>query len=212
MYLTCQTTEGPQARDSSKCLNGQSYGERLAKEAFWWPATRGLKTDSDRAITPATEAVCVPKHLAPPGSLQAKQLHNLHTQLLLGQSCHSQKKKSCVYACRVTSVLSNTLWPCRLWPARLLCQRGGSPGRNTGAYWAILVAMHYISCCPSCHPPWVPGAARTPATQAVAPLPHLALTGANPSPPEQSQELNPSGWPTCRGGNKTTIETQGQCG
>ena len=26
--------EGPQARESSKCLNGQSYGERLAKEAF----------------------------------------------------------------------------------------------------------------------------------------------------------------------------------
>jgi len=24
---------GPQARESSKCLNGQSYGERLAKEA-----------------------------------------------------------------------------------------------------------------------------------------------------------------------------------
>ena len=26
--------EAPQARESSKCLNGQSYGERLAKEAF----------------------------------------------------------------------------------------------------------------------------------------------------------------------------------
>ena len=26
--------EGPQARDPSKCLNRQSYGERLAKEAF----------------------------------------------------------------------------------------------------------------------------------------------------------------------------------
>ena len=27
--------EGPQAREPSKCLNWQSYGERLAKEAFW---------------------------------------------------------------------------------------------------------------------------------------------------------------------------------
>ena len=26
--------EGPQAREPSKCLNGQSYGERLAKKAF----------------------------------------------------------------------------------------------------------------------------------------------------------------------------------
>ena len=28
------TREGPQAREPSKCLNGQSYGDRLAKEAF----------------------------------------------------------------------------------------------------------------------------------------------------------------------------------
>ena len=26
--------EGPQAKESSKCPKGQSYGERLAKEAF----------------------------------------------------------------------------------------------------------------------------------------------------------------------------------
>ena len=33
--------------------------------------------------------------------------------------------------------------------------------------------------------------ARTPATQAAAPPPHLALTGADPSPPGQPQEQNP---------------------
>ena len=60
--------------------------------------------------------------------------------------------------------------------------------------------------------PQVPGAARTPVTQAAAPPPHLAFIEANPNPPGQPQELNPSGQPTCRGGNKTTIETQGQCG
>jgi len=37
----------------------------------------------------------------------------------------------------------------------------------------------------------VPGAARTPVTQAAAPPPHLALTGANPSPPGQPQEQTP---------------------
>ena len=30
--------EGPQAREPSKCLNGQSYREILAKEAFSLPA------------------------------------------------------------------------------------------------------------------------------------------------------------------------------
>ena len=30
----------------------------------------------------------------------------------------------------------------RLWPARLLCQ-GGSPGKNTGVYWPILVAIPF---------------------------------------------------------------------
>ena len=37
------------------------------------------------------EAVHVPAHLVPPGSPQAKQLHYLHSQLSLGQSCHRQK-------------------------------------------------------------------------------------------------------------------------
>ena len=50
------------------------------------------KKDSDRTITPVMEAVCVPAHLVPPGSSQAKQLCHLHAQLSLGQSCHRQKK------------------------------------------------------------------------------------------------------------------------
>ena len=49
--------------------------------------------------------------------------------------------------------------------------------------------------------------AKIPAAQAGAPSPHLALTGANPSPPAQPQEQRERS--TCRGGNKTTTETQG---
>ena len=49
---------------------------------------------TDRAITPATEAVCVPAHLVLPGSLQAKQLHHLHAQLSLGQSYHTQNNNN----------------------------------------------------------------------------------------------------------------------
>ena len=52
---------------------------------------------TDRAITPAAEAVCVPEHLAPPGSLQAKQLHHLHAQLTLGRAATGKKKKSLVF-------------------------------------------------------------------------------------------------------------------
>ena len=66
------------------------------------------------------------------------------------------------------------------------------------AYWSVLantgchtLLEHYISCCPSRQLPWVPGAARTPVTQAAAPPPHLAFTGADPSPPGQPQEQIP---------------------
>ena len=91
LYVPDMPKKGPQAREPSKCLNGQSYGESLTKQAFWSPATGGWEKDSDRAITPAVEAVHVPAHLASPVTLQAKQLHHLHTQLSLGQSSHRQK-------------------------------------------------------------------------------------------------------------------------
>ena len=133
-------------------------------------------------------------HLTPPGSLQAKELSHLRVQLALGPICHKQKK-SCAYACRITSAVSNSLQPYRLWPGRLLCQEGGFSRQE---YWSILANIcchtlleHYISCCPSRQLPWVPGAARTPATQAAAPLPQLALIRANPSPPGQLQEQTP---------------------
>ena len=191
----------------------------MSEQAELWRKTgqRGLLITSykslekkiDRAITPAMEAVCVPKHLALPGSLKAKQLHHLHAQLSLRQSYHrpKKKKKSCVYAHTVTSFLSDSLWPCWLWHARLLCQRWGSPA-NTGCHTLL---EHYISCCPSYQSPWVPGAARTPVTQAAVTFPHLTLTEANPSPPKEASGAKPKG-AMRRGGNKATIETQGQCG
>ena len=126
---------------TTKCLNGWSYGERLAKGAFWSLATRSLKKDPDRAITPAPEAVHVPAHLAPPGSSQAKKPCHLHTQLSLGESCY--RCKVFVYACSVILVMNNSLRPCRPWAARLLRQGGGSPGKNTGTYWPILVAIPF---------------------------------------------------------------------
>jgi len=136
-----------------------------------------------------------------------RQSTSLHTWCHMPSSCATfslnshwgraatGKKMSCVYAHRVTLVVSNSLWPCRLWLARLLCQGGGFSRQeyynvltNTGCHTLL---EHYISCCPSHQLPWVPGAARTPVTQAAALPPHLAFTGGNPSPPGQPQEQTP---------------------
>ena len=152
LLFTCVLTEWenrapnnrdwPQARGPSKCLNGRSYGERLAKEAFWSPATRGLKKDSDRAVTPAVEAVCVPCTLGT-ARVPASQAAAPPSQSVLtgAELPRGGWDMCCVYSHSVASVLFNSLRPCRLWPARLLCQRWGSPGKTTGVYWPILVAI-----------------------------------------------------------------------
>ena len=135
---------GPHPGCTFKCLNGRSYGERLGKESFQSPATRGSKKDSDRAMTPVAEAVRVPAHLVPPGSLQAKQLCHLHTQPSLRQSCHrGKKKKSCVYVHRVASGCLTLCHPVDCGLPGFSVRDGGSPGKNTGAYWPRLVSMPF---------------------------------------------------------------------
>ena len=99
--------------------------------------------------------------------------------------------------CRVASVVSNSLQLCRLWPARFVCQgviqaRILEPiGQDMLSYpcKALYVLL------PQLPTLWAPGAARTPATQAAAPPPHLALRGTNPSPPEKPQEQTPGDGP-----------------
>ena len=88
-------------------------------------------------------------------------------------------KTSCVYALRVPSALSYSLWHCRLWPARLLCQEGSSPGKNTGAYWPILVARLFWS-------------TTFPAALATNSFEYLVLP--EPLRPEQLQHIHP--WPS----------------
>ena len=63
------------------------------------------------------------------------------------------KKMSFTYAHRVASAVSDSLQPCGLWPARLLCQRGGISRQE---YWSVLantgchpLLEHCISCSPS---------------------------------------------------------------
>ena len=89
------------------------------------------------------EAVRIPAHLAPPGSPQAKQLHHLHTQLSLGQSCHRQK----IFACTRAGSLRSCPTLCDPVDCGLsgFSVRRGSPGKNTEAYWPILVAISFSS-------------------------------------------------------------------
>ena len=182
--------ERPQAKKPSKCLSGQSYGETLAKEPLWLPATRGLKKGSDRAITPGAEAVCIPTHLAPQGPRKPSGCTTFTLNSHWGRAA-TGKKMSCACVCRGTSVVSTLCdsVDCGL-PGFSVRERGLSRQE----YWSILadtgcltLLEHCISCCPSRQLPWVPGAAWPPATQAAAPPPHLALTEANPSPPGQPQ-------------------------
>ena len=70
--------EGPQAREPPKSLNGRSSGEKLVKQTDWSPAARACKKDSERATTPAAQAVRVPEHLVPSGYPQPKQRLHLH--------------------------------------------------------------------------------------------------------------------------------------
>ena len=104
-----------------------------------------------------------------------------------------QTQNPCIYVCRVALVVSSYLQSCRL-----VCQTSLSGGFSRQEYWSVLdntgchpLLEHCISCCPSRKPPWGPGAARAPETQAAAPPLHLALTGAKPSPPGQPQEQTP---------------------
>jgi len=96
---------------------------------------------------------------------------------------------------------AGSLWSCPILCSPVDC---GLPGLSVRGFskqehWSILLNTgcdtlleHYISCCPSHQLSWAPGAARTPVTQAAAPPPHLALTGANPSPPGQPQDQMPA--------------------
>ena len=95
MCLKRQTTEKDSRQGSPlSAWKGGVTEVRWPKSPSDCQLQKPAKRDSDRAITPGAQAVHVPAHLSPPGSLQAKQLHHLHAQLSLGQSCHRQNKQT----------------------------------------------------------------------------------------------------------------------
>ena len=64
--------------------------------------------------------------------------------ILTGAELPREKKVSCIYACRVASVMSKSV---TLWTVACQASRSrDSPGKNTGVGFPILVE-NYISCC-----------------------------------------------------------------
>ena len=109
------------------------------------------------------------------------------------------------------------------WSCQKLCNPVdcGLPGFSVGEvsrqeHWSVLantschtLLEHYISCFPSHQLLWVPGAARTPATQASTPPPLLALTGVDPSPPGQPQGQTPVDDPHAEVETKPQLKPKG---
>ena len=136
---------------------------------------------------------------------------------LTGAELPQAKKnpKPCVYVHRVSSVLSDSLRLCRLWPVRFLCQGGGFSRQEYWSVWANTgchtLLEHCISCCRSHHIPssWC---CQNPCNPSSCTTSIPGLHRGKPKFSRAASGANPSGQSTCRGGNKTTIETQRQCG
>ena len=81
--------EGPQASEPSKCLNGWSYRERLAKR----PSDRSynrLEKRLPRGHNSCGRGSPCPCTLGTTRVPTAKKLHHFHAQSSLGQSCHKE--------------------------------------------------------------------------------------------------------------------------
>ena len=194
MCLTCWTTEKDPRQGSPQSAWMSRAMEKTGQTGFLITSYKRLKKrlwEGHNSYGGGSQCPCTLGAARVPTSQAA--VPPSHSTLAGAEL--PQANKSCVYVLRVASVMSNSLWHCRLWLARLLCQ-GGEFSRQE--HWSVLanagchpLLEHYMSCCPRCQLPWVTGAARAPVTQAAAPPPHLALTGANPSPPGQPQEQSP---------------------
>ena len=136
MCLTHQTTEKDPRQGSPLSSRMDGAMEKTGQRGLLIAATRGSNKDTNRAISPAVEAVCVSAHLALPGSPKPSTC----TSFMLNSHWDraAAGKKSCVCVCRVASVMSDSLKTCL--PGFSVRERG-SAGKNTGVYWPILVAF-----------------------------------------------------------------------
>ena len=128
-------------RESAKSLNGRSYGEGLARDAYLWPATRGSKKESDGDKTPAAEAGHVPAHLAARVSAGQAAVPPSRLTLTGAELPHAQS---------LESMHEGSLWSCPALCDPVDCglpgfsvRAGDSPSKTTGAYWPKLVAIPF---------------------------------------------------------------------
>ena len=205
--------EEPQAREPSKCLNGQN------KEKDW------PKRPSDCQLPEAQKKRLWLGHNSCGGGNPCPYTFDassvLATQAGAPPSCLTltwaelpQTKKSlclCMRGLFSSAQLFATLWT-------VACQASLSGGFSRQEYWKVLVHTgfhtlleHYISCCPShqlperlaCQNPCNPSSCST-----STPDPHWGITKSS----RAASGANSRGQTTCRGGNKTRIKIQGQCG
>ena len=114
---------------------------KTGQRALLIASYKRLKKKTDRTITSVAEAVRVPAHFVPPGSLQAKQLCHLDAHSHWGRaatekglaSMHAESLQLCPTLCDPVD--------CGL--KGFSVRERGSPGKNTGAYWPILVAIPF---------------------------------------------------------------------
>ena len=134
---------------------------------------------------------------------------------LSGESCHRQKKKkknlasSCTGSLRSCPTLCNPI-DCGLpgFSVRGLLQ--ARILECMGPNWLPYLLEHCISCCPSCQlSTWC---CQNPCNPSSCTTSTPGPPRGRPKPSRAASGANPSGRPTCRGGNKATVETQGQCG
>ena len=150
-----------------------------------------------------------------PGSWQAKQLRHPHTQLFTGAEL-PQATKSLV------SMLTGSLWLCLTLCNLVDCGLPGFSVREGGLQARILehIGQYWLPYPSRVLYFWMPYPPTPLSTWCYQnPCNPSSCTTSTPGPhrgkPKSSRAASgadPSGQPTCRGRNKTTIETQGQCG
>ena len=127
--------------------------EKDAKEAFELPATRGSKKHSDRAVTPAMRAACVPATWRCQGLATS--------QAAAPPSCSTLTRAELPQAKeRLVSTCTGSLWSCLTLCNLVDCGLPGFSVQGRGfprqEYQGVLantachtLLAHYISCCPS---------------------------------------------------------------
>ena len=115
MWLMCWTAEkDPRQGNPLSAWMGGAIEKNRPKRPSDHQLQEAQKKHSDRAITPVMEAVPASLHI-----WRHQGPHKPNSCITFTRNSHwaelsRAKKKSCVYACRVALVVSNSLQPCGL--------------------------------------------------------------------------------------------------